>query len=185
MRKALEDPQSNVCSNAIYALEKLYDVREKSSEILGVLRQALKHTNSYVHLAAIDILIQLPKIDSDDLEDMVKAVVKHFVEKDSSSKIFQQWYPPDTAFQLLLKLSSKSSDPRIEKALQKAARCRESRIFEPAMQGLSQLEEPSEATFDVLGELAIDPYDWWIREKATSALAVLPPKPSSPKDLSR
>ena len=80
---------------------------------------------------------------------------------------------PDTAFQLLLELPSKSSDPRIQRALQKAAWCRDARIFEPAMQALSQLEKPSKATFDVLKELAIDKYDQAICIAASKALEAL------------
>ena len=181
LRDAVTDPESNIDANAIEALPKLYNGREECAEFLEFLRKALKHTNSDVQLAAIDILIKLHKIDTDDLQgnkigtddlqEIVEVVVKHFLGTDSSGQIFQDWDPPDTAFQILLELSSISSDPRIEKALQKAAQSRKAIFFEPAMEALGNLHQPSRETFEVLRQKADpDECDCAIRLKAISAL---------------
>lgn len=180
LQDAVTDPESNIDENAIEALKTLYDSTQCRA-ILQVLRQAVKYTNSDVQLAAIDILIKLHKMDTNDLQgnkigtndlqDIVAVVVKHFLETDSSGQIFQKWYLPDTAFQLLVTLSSISSDPRIEKALQKAAQSREAIFFEPAMEALGNLHQPSRETFEVLRQKADpDECDWAIRSAAIKAL---------------
>ena len=180
LRDAVTDPKSNIDANAIAALKTLYDFT-KCREILHFVRQAVKYQNSDVQLAAIDILIKLHKMDTndlqgnkigtDDLQDIVAVVVEHFLETDSSGQIFQDWDPPDTAFQILLELSSIYSDPRIEKALQKVAQSREAKFFEPAMEALGKLYQPSRETFEVLKQQA-DPNedDWAICSAAINAL---------------
>ena len=168
LRDAVTDPKSNIDANAIAALKTLYD-STKCRQILQVVRQAVKYTNIHVHLAAIDILIKLHKMDTDDLQDIVAVVVKHFLETDSPGQIFQECYLPDTAFQLLVRLSSISSDPRIETVLQKAAQSRKAIFFEPAMEALGKLNKPSRETFEVLQQ-ATDKYDWAIRSAAIKAL---------------
>ena len=180
LRDAVTDPKSNIDANAIEALKTLYDSTQCRA-ILEVVCQAVKHQNSDVQLAAIDILIKLHKMDTndlqgnkigtDDLQEIVEVVVKHFLETDSSGQIFQDWDPPDTAFQLLVTLSSISSDPRIETALQKAAQSREAIFFERAMEALGNLHQPSRETFKVLRQKADpDECDWAIRSAAIKAL---------------